>query len=140
VPFEVERHTAGQILRRAPLQLENAQYVKAESLDVGKGYWIFQARDGQEPLDLIPASATRSAQYLELMEGWNCIGPTEADYTLDGNLNVWQYQDGVWQLMEADANGEHHLEAGQGYWLYIEPEIEEPEGEEPEGDEPEGDE
>ena len=118
IPFQLERHSAMQLLGRKLFTMENRNYVSAMSLDSGKGYWLFQKNDKNGLLDLIPADSTRSQNVLELDDGWNMVGPTDDTYIRNDALTIWQFIDGTWQYLPPDEKGGYNLDTGHGYWIY----------------------
>ena len=121
VPFDLESYTGRQLLQKGLFRLDGGNYVQATSVDSGNGYWLFHQSERGEPLDLLPANIVRGAHSLVIYDGWNLLGPTESDHVLNGPLTVWQFADGVWSLVDADANGAYHLNAGQGYMVFQAP-------------------
>ena len=125
VPFEPDAYSARQMMvSRKPFTLDNDGYVKANALEAGRAYWIFQRSLENRYGDLL-SLGTRTQQSMELHNGWNLVGATETDAILDDTCTVWRFTEGVWQLLEPDDDGHYRLEAGQGYFIY-QPAEEEP--------------
>ena len=117
VPFEPDAYMARQVTRHSLFALQDGGYVKAGALEPGKAYWVFQPGNDTQSFDLLP-SGTRMQQSMELHVGWNLVGATETDATVDGTCTVWRFSEGEWLLLEPEADKLYHLEAGQGYFIY----------------------
>lgn len=117
VPFELADFNGRQLLGQTLYTTSNNTYVQASSLETGHGYWLYH-RGGGTAIDLIPANGERTVQPMELEDGWNMVGPTASDYTLDDSHTVWFFENGKWQHLDTGEDGQYQLKAGQGYWIY----------------------
>ena len=121
IPFKLEDYTERQLLGRKLFTLQDHSYVKATSLEAGRGYWLLNNDARNNKLDFIPANASRAQNAAELKDGWNMLGPTENTNIPDERISVWQYVDGEWQYIPPGEDSQYDLNIGQGYWIYQEP-------------------
>jgi hypothetical protein len=95
-------HVSGSVLTWA----EN-DYSEAETIEVGRGYWLYHGGDGT--VLTIPAGPTDHA-FIDLTPGWNLIGVPDA-MDVPAGYRALYYEDGAFSETNT-------LEPYRGYWLH----------------------
>ena len=108
------------MLSRILFEQEEDAYVRPLTLGIGRSYWLFQDEMDSLELQLFPDSNAelRGDEEESIWTvGWNMVGPLVEDAVVESSARVWCFQDGGWYPLEA-ADGEYHLQAGEGYMIW----------------------
>jgi hypothetical protein len=117
IPFVPDEDDLKQDLLDSFFTLENGTYVKAQTIEPGKGYWMFLPNDQARNLFLFSKENALYEGKMPIAPQWSLIGPTESENYLEGNTDVWSYDASKWKYLAPVDNG-NYLERGKGYLIY----------------------
>jgi hypothetical protein len=87
----------------------DGETVEAETIEVGRGYWVFNPGKGTE----LTVVGIRGDNTLELQPGWQLVG-VDGDTSLPTRATAHAFKDGRYVPAES-------LHPGIGYWLHLAP-------------------
>ncbi len=87
---------------------EDGQYVAKAAPEVTQGFWVYSA-----VATTIQIKADRADDEINLVTGWNLVGPTDNSYMPAGVISAHTWNDSHQDLLEAGI-----LLNGVGYWLF----------------------
>jgi len=122
LPFQPDEYSSRRLLRKQLFSLDAASaiYTRAQGIQTGAAYWYFRRQDESNCFDVFPQSSSRSLFDVVLNPDWNMVGPPEGGVTIAAGeaTAVWEYVNGRYIRVQANADGSITLTPGIGYMIY----------------------